>query len=1429
MMKYDKKGFTLVEIISILGLLSLLFLLLLPNVTNVTKDSKLILRQSKISALETAGEKYGNDSINTYQKCVMYLSKDELISSCMIEIDTLLNEGYIENEESIVDPVTNKILDGKILLCYNGIDVDIYAQYVDDENYSCKAIDVESGASMTIYPTEGTGYINGLPVFVNVIKNDNIENITCEVSDNELASCKYNSLKNRVEIKPSEVLIINENEKYKETSILITGSAKNGEELSKIYNLRIYPTELKIIEDEQSSMCVQKNTNVQYKLEKFNTGELAFTFTDKDILTGYVKDDDLILESGNKSGEASVTIKEKNGNKEATITKNVYSLEIGVNNENKIPRIMPLGSEQIVKIYNSGTGPVTVSIGDSSIATFASNTEKDKSSIVLDEGENIFKINAKNYGSTTITIKGTLCGEELYDFSVTNIDLDETSGVIYAGGDSKLVDIDTVDTSQLQCNTSSDMVSCVIKDKTLEITAMDEAEGEVLITLRGPSGLAFYNLSVIATSIDLVDGSGNIVNDINVCSLLGSNENNSNLYVKGSNIGRTLIDTVDNWNLVDVSVAETGIRRRVTLKGKNLPLDSADEFHVAGYNSGRTKITIKEDNGYKKVSLYYNIYSLTSNKSNGTVEVGKDIIFDITARATGEISAVSEDTGVATVSIEGNDAYSDMPNAKNYRKLRIKGISVGKTKINIKGSICGSMEIEINVIGRTLTVNFEPGKYSTSVEKSSLSCVTIGTSKSCDVILPAIYADSAFEVLGYALTKNSKTAEYRVGSKLTLSEENDGTTYYGISEDKNKPICTLSSESDNVYTTKDAYITLTCIDDGSGIINPENVKKDSFVFSDNKLAEISNIENPESIENGYSYKIKLNNKYVGSYSVYFKQDVLSDDFYNTNSKTEPLNLFSTEYEMKEYWFIGKNDEKDVMAILYDNSIINENETEGTYSLRVYGEGEMQEFSSKAAPWLDDYRIYITKAVINDGITNVGSYFLMNATNLEELDLGESIEEIENYSFANAKISSLIIPNSTKTIGTSAFYKNEIIDLDLGYVVKVGDYAFSNHNLKSLELPNTLREIGDYSFESSPYGDLQLTNITLNSLLTKIPEGAFKNHMVENLIIPSSIKSIMSSAFEQYDFYDHSTLKNLIFEDDSQLTEIGDRAFFATGMSELSLPSSVEKIGKDAFTGLEGLTKFKIGPKVRELGDRFLYGKDLREFEVDINNKYFTVLKGVLYSLDMRTLVKCPDAYYRDYDILNVPLYVKTIKNGAFAGWADYDQNTMGITLNLPSNLTTLNIDENFIAFTVSEINISGNSSFTSVDGVLFNKNKTTIYRIPTTFNSDEYTIPNTVNTIYDNFGFSNSRVMTINIPSSVSSIGEKAFQTDTDYAFETINLYSNDSLAYDITSFEIVNYGNSGDLQTKQRTINVKYEDLKTKIENMYIDSLFTINVNLLE
>ena len=92
MMKYDKKGFTLVEIISILGLLSLLFLLLLPNVTNVTKDSKLILRQSKISALETAGEKYGNDSINTYQKCVMYLSKDELISSCMIEIDTLLND-----------------------------------------------------------------------------------------------------------------------------------------------------------------------------------------------------------------------------------------------------------------------------------------------------------------------------------------------------------------------------------------------------------------------------------------------------------------------------------------------------------------------------------------------------------------------------------------------------------------------------------------------------------------------------------------------------------------------------------------------------------------------------------------------------------------------------------------------------------------------------------------------------------------------------------------------------------------------------------------------------------------------------------------------------------------------------------------------------------------------------------------------------------------------------------------------------------------------------------------------------------------------------------------------------------------------------------------------------------------------------------------
>ena len=127
------------------------------------------------------------------------------------------------------------------------------------------------------------------------------------------------------------------------------------------------------------------------------------------------------------------------------------------------------------------------------------------------------------------------------------------------------------------------------------------------------------------------------------------------------------------------------------------------------------------------------------------------------------------------------------------------------------------------------------------------------------------------------------------------------------------------------------------------------------------------------------------------------------------------------------------------------------------------------------------------------------------------------------------------------------------------VDRIMDHTFYyNQNLKSIKIPSNITKIGNSCFQ----GCLNLKEVIFeeNSKLEVIGERAFSTTFIKEIKIPSSTKIIKEGAFGYCTNLNKVELKN-----NSILKEIGDKSFYkCLSLSSIIIPSSVEKIGNKAF-------------------------------------------------------------------------------------------------------------------------------------------------------------------------------------------------------------------------------------------------------------------------
>lgn len=253
-----------------------------------------------------------------------------------------------------------------------------------------------------------------------------------------------------------------------------------------------------------------------------------------------------------------------------------------------------------------------------------------------------------------------------------------------------------------------------------------------------------------------------------------------------------------------------------------------------------------------------------------------------------------------------------------------------------------------------------------------------------------------------------------------------------------------------------------------------------------------------------------------------------------------------------------------------------------------------------------------------------------------------------------------------------------------------------------------------------------------------------------------------------------------------VTQIKEFAFDEVGdvVESISVPNSITLIGKEAFRGF-GLT----------------------EINVANSNPNYTSVDGILFDKNKTRILRYPAGHTNtEYTIPNT---VTSIEENAFSSCRYLSSVT------IPASVASI-LGEDAFAYceSLACINVNNdNQNFCSLDGVLFNKNKTTILAYPAARIDTEYIIPNTVTSIKKNTFGMYSNLISVVIPRSVTTIERAAFN----------NGY-NDGLKYIFIESEgITDFAFASSLNTS-RSIIYAYESQHDAIKTYFNGSVLPIN-----
>ncbi len=435
------------------------------------------------------------------------------------------------------------------------------------------------------------------------------------------------------------------------------------------------------------------------------------------------------------------------------------------------------------------------------------------------------------------------------------------------------------------------------------------------------------------------------------------------------------------------------------------------------------------------------------------------------------------------------------------------------------------------------------------------------------------------------------------------------------------------------------------------------------------------------------------------------------------------------------------------------------------------------------------KTFAQKTIQADGSTVVEIYYDRNTYTLSySSTYGDPpVSKTVRYGYV---LTAADLPDLTQTNYSFKGWFFDGASIEAGYTVKAditltaqwkGNYIVTKENfsavIAALTEDSTIVLTGELTASDLTTLKTAIKNSTYNvnldlsqtTGLTSIPGSALSScTKLSGITIPDSVTSIGDNAFlgctsleditVDSNNPNYSSIDGILFNKDA--TAI---ITYPAGKQSAAytIPDSVTYIGTSTFYGCTSLSSVNIPDSVTYIGAGAFFGCTSLS-SVTIPNSITSIDNNAFYSCNSLSSVTIPDSvtsisYYAFYGCsalssITIPDSVTFIDKNTFDGCTSLSSVSIGDSVtsigvsvfNGCTSLTTITVNSN-------------NANYSSIDGVLFNKDVTAIITYPAGKQSAAYTLPDSVTSIGACAFYSCTSLSSVTIPDSVTTIENSAF------------------------------------------------------------------------